>query len=64
MRWKSDECLGVCMKFLVIGKGIAYGGLVNPADFAIFAEKMVLPSIQTLKEWEDKKVIGGGLFAG
>ena len=52
------------MKFLVIGKGIDYGGPVNPTDLVIFAENMVLPSIQTLKDWEDKKVIAGGLFAG
>jgi hypothetical protein len=36
---------------------------VNPADFVIFAENMVMPSIQMLKDWEDKKVITGGLFA-
>jgi hypothetical protein len=52
------------LKFLVIGKGIDYGGPVNPADFVIFSENMVLSSIQTLKDWEDKKVIAGGLFAG
>lgn len=37
---------------------------MNPADFFIFTENIVLPSIQTLKDWEDKKVIVGGLFAG
>ena len=52
------------MKFLVIGKSIDYGGPVNPSDFLIFSENIVLPSIQALKDWEDKKVIIGGLFAG
>lgn len=52
------------LKFLVLGKGIDYGGPVDPANFLMFSEKMVLPSIETLKEWEEKKVIVGGLFAG
>ena len=30
----------------------------------MFSEKIVLPSIETLKEWEEKKTIVGGLFAG
>lgn len=52
------------LKFLVIGRGIDYGGPMDPADFAEAAEHVILPSIQTLKDWEDKKVIVGGLFAG
>jgi hypothetical protein len=48
----------------VIGRGIDYGGPMNPADFAAVAEHVILPSIQMLKDWEDKKVIVGGLFAG
>ena len=52
------------MKFLVIGKGIDYGGPIDPAQFAMFSENVILPSIETLKDWEEKKVIVVGLFAG
>ena len=48
----------------MIGRGIDYGGPIDPADFASAAEQVILPSIQMLKDWEDKKVIVGGLFAG
>lgn len=48
----------------MIGRGIDYGGPMDPADFVAAAEYVILPSIQMLKEWEDKKVIVGGLFAG
>jgi hypothetical protein len=51
------------LKFLVIGKGIDYGGPIDPANFLMFSEKMVLPSIQMLTEWEDKQKVTGGLFA-
>jgi len=54
----------IFLRFLVIGRGIDYGGPVNPVDFAMAAEHVILPSIQMLKEWEDKKIIVGGLFAG
>jgi hypothetical protein len=52
------------LKFLVIGKAIEYGGPINPADFAMFSEHVILPSIEMLKEWEEKKKVVGGLFAG
>jgi hypothetical protein len=52
------------LKFLVIGKGIDYGGPINPADFAMFSEYVILPSIQMVKDWEDKGKVVGGLFAG
>jgi hypothetical protein len=52
------------MRFLVIGRGIDYGGPMDPADFVAAAEYIILPSIKMLKDWEDKKVIVGGLFAG
>jgi hypothetical protein len=52
------------LKFLVIGRGIDYGGPVDPASFAMFSENVVLPSIEMLKDWEEKKVIAGGLLAG
>lgn len=52
------------LKFLVIGKGIDYGGPVDPAQFATFSENVILPSIEMLKDWEEKKMIVGGLFAG
>ena len=51
------------MKFLVIGKGIDYGGPIDPANFLMFSEKIVLPSIEMLKEWEEKQKVVGGLFA-
>jgi hypothetical protein len=55
---------GETLKFLVIGRGIDYGGPINPADFAMFSEKIILPSLQMIKAWEDKKLVVGGLFAG
>ena len=51
------------LRFLVIGKSIDYGGPIDPANFLMFSEKMILPSIQMLKEWEDKQKVIGGLFA-
>ncbi len=51
------------MKFLIIGKGIDYGGPIDPASFLMFSEKIVLPSIEMLKEWEAKQKVVGGLFA-
>lgn len=51
------------MKFLVIGKGIDYGGPIDPANFLMSSEKIVLPSIEMLKEWEEKQKVVGGLFA-
>ena len=36
---------------------------MSTADFVAAAEYIILPSIQMLKDWEDKKVIVGGLFA-
>ncbi len=52
------------LKFLVIGKAIEYGGPVNPAEAAMLFENVILPSIELSKEWEDKKMVVGGLFAG
>ncbi len=52
------------MKFLVIGKGIEYGGPMSPQDFIMAAENVYLPSIQVIKQWEDNKKIVGGLPAG
>ena len=52
------------MKFLVIGKAIDYGGPVDPAYFVMSSEKIVLPSIEMMKDWEEKKMIVGGLYAG
>jgi hypothetical protein len=52
------------LKFLVIGKGIDYGGPIDPANFLMFSEKIALPSIEMLKEWEEKQKAVGGLFAG
>jgi hypothetical protein len=52
------------LKFLVIGRAIEYGGPVDPAQFVMFSENVILPSIELLKDWEEKKMIVGGLFAG
>ena len=51
------------MKFLVIGKGIDYGGPIDPANFLMSSEKIVLPSIEMIKDWEEKKKVVGGLYA-
>jgi hypothetical protein len=52
------------LKFLVIGKAIDYGGPIDPATFVMFSENVILPSLEMLKDWEEKKVTAGGLFAG
>jgi hypothetical protein len=54
----------IFLKFLVIGKSIDYGGPVDPTNFAMFSENVILPSIEILKDWEEKKMVLGGLFAG
>jgi hypothetical protein len=54
----------IFLKFLVIGKAIEYGGPVNPADAAMLFENVILPSIEMSKDWVDKKMAVGGLFAG
>ncbi len=51
------------MKFLVIGRGTDFGGPIDPAVLHMALENLVLPSIQMLKDWEDKKAVVGGLFA-
>jgi hypothetical protein len=63
-RESSTKLLVNILKFLVIGKAIEYGGPVNPADAAMLFENVILPSIEMSKEWEDKKMVVGGLFAG
>jgi hypothetical protein len=60
----STQLLVNILKFLVIGKAIEYGGPVSPADAAMLFENVILPSIEMSKEWEDKKMVVGGLFAG
>jgi hypothetical protein len=52
------------LRFLVIGKSIEYGGPVNPADAVMLFENVILPSIEMSKEWEEKKMVVGGLYAG
>jgi hypothetical protein len=64
MRRKHPKDTYEILKFLVIGRGINYAGPVYPTNFVMFSEKIVLPSIEALKEWEEKKIIVGGLFAG
>jgi hypothetical protein len=73
MRQANNKCLRTesstkllvnILKFLVIGKAVEYGGPVNPADAAMLFENVILPSIEMSKEWEDKKIVVGGLFAG
>ena len=51
------------MKFLVIGRSIDYGGPIDPTNFLMVSENLILPSIQMLKDWEDKGKVVGGLFA-
>ncbi len=52
------------LKFLVIGKGINYGRSSGPSIFVVSSEKIILPSIEMIKDWEEKKIIVGGLYAG
>lgn len=56
--------VGDFLRFLVISRSIDYGGPVNPADFAMVLENLILPGLQMMQEWVDKKVAVGGLFAG
>ena len=51
------------LKFLVIGKGIDYGGPIDPANFLMVSEKILLPSIEMIMDWEEKQKVVGGLFA-
>ncbi len=51
------------LKFLIIGRGIDYGGPIDPANFVMVSENIVLPSIEMMKDWEDKNKVAGGLFA-
>jgi hypothetical protein len=52
------------LKFLVIGQGIDYIDPMDPANYILFSEKVILPAIETAKEWEEKKSVVGGFFAG
>jgi hypothetical protein len=63
-RESSTKLLVNILKFLVIGKAIEYGGPVNPTDAVMLFENVILPSIEMSKEWEEKKMVVGGLFAG
>ena len=49
---------------LFVGENFCYGGPINPADFAMFSENFILPSIAMVKDWEDKGKVVGGLYAG
>jgi hypothetical protein len=51
------------LKFLIIGRGIDYGGPIDTANFVMVSENIILPSIEMLKDWEDKNKVAGGLFA-
>ena len=48
----------------MIGRAVEYGGPQDPAYAAMLFENVILPSIEMSKEWEDKKKVIGGLFAG
>ena len=52
------------MKFLIIGQGLDYLDPIDPASYIVFAEKIILPAVENVKEWEEKKSIVGGFFAG
>jgi hypothetical protein len=52
------------LKFLVIGQGIDYVDPMDPASFIMLSEKIVLPAVETATEWEGKKLVVGGFFAG
>jgi hypothetical protein len=60
---KSYIFLVNILKFLVMGKGIDYGGPIDPANFLMVSEKILLPSIEMIKDWEVKQKVIGGLFA-
>ena len=60
---KNLKSNGEKLKFLVIGKNIDYGGPINPADFVMALENLVLPSFEILKDWETKGKVVGGFFA-
>ncbi len=51
------------LKFLVIGKSIDYSGPIDPANFVMVSEKTLLPSIEMIKDWEEKQKVVGELFA-
>ena len=39
-------------------------GPIDPAYFVMSSEKIILPSIEMVKDWEELRVIVGGLYAG
>ncbi len=37
---------------------------MDPTYFVMSSEKIILPSIEMVKDWEELRVIVGGLYAG
>ncbi len=50
------------MRYLVIMESLDTGEMPEPAEGVAILESIVVPSLQTLKDWEDSgKIRGGGL---
>jgi hypothetical protein len=61
---QASLILGDFLKFLIIGQGIDYVDPIDPASYILYSEKIILPAVETAKEWEEKKLVVGGFFAG
>ena len=52
------------MRYLVIMETVDTGEMPPPAEFAAFIETVVVPSLQTLNDWEKSGKIRGGILSG
>lgn len=52
------------MRYLVIKESVNTAETPPPAEFAAFIEAIVVPSLQTLNDWEDSGKIRGGTLSG
>ncbi len=52
------------MRYLVIMESVDSGDTPPPAEGAAILETIVVPSLQTLKDWEDGGKIRGGTLTG
>ena len=52
------------MRYLVIMESLDTGDTPEPSEGVAILESVVIPSLQTLKDWEDGGKIRGGVLTG
>lgn len=52
------------MRYLVIMESVSAAEMPPPAESAAFIETIVVPSLQTLNDWEESGKIRGGILSG